>query len=302
MVKRVDILIVGCGPAGLQAAITAAVHRMSVLVVGKPGGSALAKAHIDNYFGVKGPVDGLRLLEVGLAQARSKGVEILGEDVVELGREDGLFKAKTEGGLTVLADAMVLAMGARRRRLGVKGERRLLGRGVSYCAECDGGFFRGLTVAVVGGESAAAYAALLLSGYASKVWLIAEKVGFSSRLLEELRESRVEILEGRRVLEILGEDKVEGVLLDDDRRLDVQGVFIELGSRGVLELAMGVGLIPDEKGYVKVDRKQATDVEGVYACGDLCGPPLSLAKAVGEGYVAGASASSYVRAKKGSGG
>jgi len=298
-VRRVDILVVGCGPAGLQAAITAAVRKMKVLVLGKPGKSALAHAHVSDYFGVVGPIDGSELIKNGLAQAKSKGVEVVEEDAVELSREDGLFKAKTEGGLTVLADAVILAMGARRERLGVEGEDRLLGRGVSYCAECDCGFFRGLNVAVVGDESAAASAALLLADYASKVWLISEKLMFSEFLLGNLRKKGVEILEGRRVREILGENRVEGIVLDDGSKLDVKGVFIELGSRGVLELAFHIGLLPDENGYLRVDRRQMTEVEGVYACGDLCGPPLSLAKAVGEGYVAGFSASNYVRSKRG---
>jgi thioredoxin reductase (NADPH) len=156
-----------------------------------------------------------------------------------------------------------------------------------------------LDVAVVGDGSAAAYAALLMANYASKVFLIARRIGFSSRLFEELRSRGVIVVEGRRVVEISGEQRVEGVLLDDGSVVNVQGVFIELGSRGVLELTSNIGLLPDTSGYLKVGRGQTTDVEGVFACGDLCGPPLSLAKAVGEGYVAAVSAFEYVRSKRG---
>ncbi|MBS7618257.1 NAD(P)/FAD-dependent oxidoreductase [Candidatus Bathyarchaeota archaeon] len=297
--RRVDIAIVGCGPAGIQAAITAVKRKMDVLLLGKPDGSSLKYAHIDDYFGVLGPIEGIKLLGIGLKQAESKNVEIIKEDVVELSRDGLTFKLKTESGIEIIADAVILAMGARRNRLNVKGEDKLVGRGVSYCAECDCSFFRGLNVAVVGDGSAAAYAALLMASYASKVFLIARRVEFSSRLFEELGSRGVIMVEGRRVVEILGERRVEGVLLDDGSRLDVQGVFIELGSRGVLELTSNVGLLPDASGYLKVDRHQATDIEGIFACGDLCGPPLSLAKSVGEGYVAAVSAFEYVRSKRG---
>jgi len=298
-VRRVDVAVIGCGPAGMQAAITAAKRKVNVLLIGKPSGSYLRYARIDDYFGVLGPIEGVKLLEIGLEQVKSKNVEVIEEDVLELHRDGDVFKLKTESGVEVLADAVILAMGARRNKLNVKGEDRLIGRGVSYCAECDCLFFKGLNVAVVGNGSAAAYAALLMTNYASKVSLIARKIEFSNRLLEELKNRGVVIVEGRRVVEILGEQKVEGVLLDDGSVMGVQGVFIELGSRGVLELTSSIGLLPDSSGYLKVDRSQMTDVEGVFACGDLCGPPLSLAKAVGEGYVAAVSAFEYVRSKRG---
>jgi thioredoxin reductase (NADPH) len=298
-VRRVDVAVVGCGPAGVQAAITVAKRKMNVLLIGKPSSSSLRYARIDDYFGLLGPIEGVKLLETGLEQVKSKNVETIEEDVVELHRDGALFKLKTESGVEVLADAVILAMGARRNKLNVKGEDRLIGRGVSYCAECDCVFFKGLDVAVVGDGSAAAYAALLMANYASKVSLIARRIGFSSRLFEELKSRGVVVVEGRSVIEILGEQRVEGVLLDDGSVVSVQGVFIELGSRGVLELTSNIGLLPDASGYLKVDRGQATDVEGVFACGDLCGPPLSLAKAVGEGYVAAVSAFEYVRSKRG---
>ncbi|MEM1569810.1 MAG: NAD(P)/FAD-dependent oxidoreductase [Candidatus Bathyarchaeia archaeon] len=297
--RRADIVIVGCGPAGVQAAITAAKRGMKVLILGKPRGSSLNYARVDDYFGVLGPIEGVKLLEVGLKQVKSRNVEMVEEDVVELSRDGSMFKLKTESGVEIVADAVILAMGARRNRLNVRGEEKLMGKGVSYCAECDCGFFRGLNVAVVGDGSAAAYAALLMTNYASKVFLIAKRVDFSSRLLEELKSKSVTVIEGRRVVEILGEHRVEGILLDDGSRLDVHGVFVELGSRGVLELTSSLGLLPDASGYLKVDRRQATDVEGIFACGDLCGPPLSLAKSVGEGYVAAVSAFEYVRSKRG---
>lgn len=297
--RIVDVAVVGCGPAGIQAAITAAKRKMNVLLLGKPDGSSLKYARIDDYFGVLGPIEGVKLLEIGLKQAESKNVEVIKEDVVELSREESTFKLKTESGVEITAYAVILAMGARRNKLNVKGEDRLLGRGISYCAECDCSFFKGLNVAVVGDGSAAAYAALLMVNYASKVFLIARRVEFSSRLFEELKSRGVIVIEGRKVVEILGERRVEGVLLDDGSRMDVQGVFIELGSRGVLELMLNVGLLPEASGYLKVDRRQSTDVEGIFACGDLCGPPLSLAKSVGEGYVAAVSAFEYVRSKRG---
>ncbi|MCS4541111.1 MAG: FAD-dependent oxidoreductase [Euryarchaeota archaeon] len=289
-----DILIIGSGPAGIQAAIYAARRKVDVIILGKLENSSLAKAHVENYFGISGPIVGIDLLRVGKEQAEKFGAKFIEEDALHLERKDDKFIVKTEGGKEVESKAVIFAMGVSRKKLGVKGEQQFQGRGVSYCAECDCGFFKGKKVAVIGDGSAAASSAILLAKYASKVYLISKKLSTSEHLQDELKVGNIEIIEGKRISEIYGNSAVGGIKLDGSS-LEVEGVFIELGSKGVIELAVNVGLLPDPRGYIHVNEEQKTSVLGIFACGDICGPPLQLAKAVGEGCIAGIEAAEYVK-------
>lgn len=289
-----DILIIGSGPAGIQAAIYAARRKVDVIVLGKLENSSLAKAHVENYFGISGPIVGIDLLKVGKEQAEKFGAKFIEEDALHLERKDDKFIVKTEGGKEIESKAVIFAMGVSRKKLGVKGEQRFQGRGVSYCAECDCGFFKGKKVAVIGDGSAAASSAILLAKYASKVYLISKKLSTSEHLQDELKVGNIEIIEGKRISEIYGNSAVSGIKLDGSS-LEVEGVFIELGSKGVIELAVNVGLLPDPRGYIHVNEEQKTPVLGIFACGDICGSPLQLAKAVGEGCIAGIEAAEYVK-------
>ena len=285
---KTDVLIIGSGPAGIQAAIYAARRKIDVIVLGKVENSALAKAHVENYFGV-GDVLGSGLIKVGKTQAEKFGAKFLEEDVIELQRKNDEFVARSEGGKEIESKALILAMGVSRKKLGVKGEKEFLGKGVSYCAECDCGFFKGKIVAVVGDGSAAASSAILMTKYASKVYLISKKLSISDYLYNELKD--------RKIIEIQGNGSVSGIKLDNGAILNLQGVFIELGSKGVAELVVNVGVIPDPRGFISVNEKQETSIPGIYACGDICGPPLQLAKAAGEGCIAGIEVAEYLRKK-----
>ncbi len=294
-----DVLVVGAGPAGIQAAIHAASRGVSVVIVGRPSGSALVRGHIENYAFVPGVARGEEMLKIGLGQAVGFGARHIEEDVLELVPSEGGFLARLESGKEIRARALVLATGAARRRLGVPGERELEGRGVSYCADCDAGFFKRKRVAVVGEGSAAASGALHLTRFASSVALIHERIDVSPELLRKLGDAGVEMVGGGRVSEILGRDGVEGVLLSDGRTIPAEGVFIERGAKSALELGASLGLALDDDGNLAVDRSQATSAPGAFAAGDVTGPPLQVAKAVGEGCVAGISAAEF--AKRGGG-
>jgi len=168
---------------------------------------------------------------------------------------------------------------------------------VSYCVDCDGGFFRNEPVAVVGNESAAASGALTMVFYASDVHLVYEHLEISETMLNQVKESTITLHEGRKVTEIIGGKLVEGVLLDNGTRVDVKGVFIELGAKGAIELASELGVAMDVEApqYIATDKKQRTNIAGVFAAGDICGLPWQLAKAVGEGCVAGLEAAAYAK-------
>ena len=291
-----DVIILGSGPAGLQAAIHAARAKVSVLVMGKPSKSSLHRAHIENYCCME-KTAGEDLLQQGIQQAGEAGTNFMYEDVVKVSQEDEWFVIRNESGEDLRCRALILAMGIARNKLRVPGEKELLGRGVSYCVDCDGGFFRNEPVSVVGNESAAASGALTMTFYASHVHLVCDQLEIAEALAYQLRESQVTIHEGRKITEITGQEQVEGVLLDDGTRLEVKGVFIELGAKGAIELAsaLGVAMDPESPQYIATDKKQRTNIAGVLAAGDICGLPWQLAKAVGEGCVAGLEAAAYAK-------
>jgi thioredoxin reductase (NADPH) len=294
--KVYDVIILGSGPAGLQAAIHAARAKVSVLVMGKPSKSSLHRAHIENYCCMERTA-GEDLLQQGIQQAEAAGTNFMYEDVVKVSQEDQWFIIRNESGKDLRCRALILAMGISRNKLRVPGEKELLGRGVSYCVDCDGGFFRNEPVSVVGNESAAASGALTMTFYASHVHLVCDQLEISEALAYQLSESEITIHEGRKVTEITGQEQVEGLLLDDGSRLDVKGVFIELGAKGAIELAsaLGVAMDPESPQYIATDKKQRTNIAGVLAAGDICGLPWQLAKAVGEGCVAGLEAAVYAK-------
>lgn len=298
-----DVTVVGAGPAGIQAAIHASRRKNRTLLLGRIENSALHTAHVENYACVAGVTEGKTLLEAGMAQIRGFGAEVSAEDVLEIScREDDLFSVELEDGRTVASRTVILAMGTAKNKLGVPGEEEFSGRGVSYCVDCDANFFRGATVMVAGGGSAAIDGALTLLDYADKVYLAAKELNASESLLRRLKESRVELRTGCCVKEIRGEagGGVKEILLDSGEAVKADGIFIELGSKGALQLASGLGIQMDAEQckHIDVSRRQETNIPGIYAAGDITGPPYQMAKAVGEGCVAGMEAAAYARKQR----
>ena len=299
--KEYDVVIVGAGPAGLQAAVHAARRKASVLVLGRAGKSAAWRAHVENLAGFAAAT-GEDLVTRAVEQARASGAELAEQDAVALspaGSGTG-FAVALESGAKVAARALVLATGVARAKLNVPGEKDLLGKGVSHCVDCDAGFFRGVPVAVVGDGSAAAEGALVMLKHASEVHLVSAGLDVSDALRRAVEESavvrHVPALAARIVASAEG-SAVEALEIEGGERLAVRGVFVELGAKGVLGLASGLGveLDPESMRHVVTDRAQRTNVAGVYAAGDVTGPPFQIAKALGEGCVAGLGAAEHAR-------
>ncbi len=295
-----DVVIIGAGPAGLQAAINAVRKKATVLVLGRPERSSLNKAHIENYLCVDGVREGAELLAIGIDQILRFGAEYVPEDVLHVEHDADTFGVRLESGRNVKSRSVVFATGTSRKKLKVKGEKELAGKGVSYCVDCDANFYRNAKVVVVGNESAAVDGALTLLGYASEVHLVAKELGVSETLQKKLSDSGVTLHPDTWVAEILGENSVEGVLLENGTRLEVEGIFIELGAKGALELATAIGVQLDSETFTHIDsnKKQETNISGVYAAGDIAGYPYQMAKAVGEGCVAGWEAANYALKQK----
>lgn len=292
-----DIAVIGTGPAGLQAAIHASRKKVSTLVLGKTAQSSLESAHVENYCCMQGVAHGSEMLADGKKQAEGFGARFLQEDIIKIENDGAVFELVTESGASITAKSVIFALGIKRNTLNVKGEKEYYGKGVSYCVECDANFYRDKKVCVAGNGSAAASGAVLLTAYASEVTLISERLEVNEKLRQQLTDSGVKIAEGKKVSEIRGSGKVTGIKLSDAAELPTDGIFIELGAKGAMELAaqLGVELEGAKFDYIKTDKRQQTNVPGVYAAGDICGAPFQLAKAIGEGCVAGINAADYVR-------
>ncbi len=296
-----DVVIIGAGPAGIQAAIHAVRKKSKVLLLGRIERSSLYSAHVENYACVDGVKTGQELLEAGIEQARKFGAELMEHDVLKIRQLEDVFALDLECGMTIGSRTVIFATGTARKKLKVAGEKELSGRGVSYCVDCDANFYRNATVAVVGNASAAIDGALTLTGYASKVYLVSRELVASDDLLQKLKNSSVELLAGTWVKAIQGENAVQSLLLENGQEVALDGVFIELGAKGAMELALeiGVQLDLDTMTHIETNKLAETNVPGVYGAGDITGHPYQMAKAVGEGCVAGMEAANFARRQKG---
>lgn len=296
MAEQYDVVILGTGPAGLQAAIHAARTKVRVLVMGREQKSSLYRAHIENYCCLE-RVTGEEMLRQGIDQAIHSGAEFLHEDVIKTDQTARGFSIATESGREIHTHTLILAMGVSRNRLGVPGEKDLIGKGVSYCVDCDANFYKGARVVVTGNESAAVSGALTLLFYTDQVHLVTDRLQVAEALEAQIRQSNVHLHDNRKIKKIVGADEVQAVVLDNGDRIATDGVFIETGAKGAVELAatLGVALDAEKYEFIVADKQQQTNIPGIYAAGDICGPPWQMAKAVGEGCVAGLAAAKYAK-------
>lgn len=276
----VELVIVGSGPAGYTAAIYAARAGLAPVVVAgsvTAGGALMTTTEVENFPGFIDGVQGPELMESMRAQAERFGAEIVSDDATRLDLAGDLKVIETGAGVTYRARAVILTMGSAYRKLGLPEEERLSGHGVSWCATCDGFFFRNQHIAVVGGGDSAMEEALFLTRFAAKVTLVHRRDEFrASRIMAERvrADPKIEIAWNSEVAQILGDDRVAGLRLRDTltgalRTLDVTGVFVAIGHDPRSELVTGqVDTDPD--GYVRVAHPStATNVPGVFAAGDL---------------------------------
>jgi thioredoxin reductase (NADPH) len=274
------VIIIGSGPAGYTAAIYAARAQLSPLVFEgavTAGGALMNTTDVENFPGFPDGIMGPALMENLRAQAERFGAELVTDDVVSVDLS-GPVKVVVDGsGNEHRAHSVILAMGSGYRELGVEGEKRLSGHGVSWCATCDGFFFRQQEIAVVGGGDSAIEEATFLTRFADKVTLVHRRDELrASKIMQEraFANDKIEFAWNSEVAEILGEDKLTGVVLRDTvtgetRTLPVTGLFVAIGHDPRSELVRGQVALDDE-GYVLVEgRTTRTDVEGVFACGDL---------------------------------
>ena len=294
-----EIVILGSGAAGLQAAIYAARRKTEVFVVGKSENSSLFWAEVENFFGLIEKSSGKELLGNAKKQAKNFGAEFLEEDVISVHpAAGGRFLITLESDKQISAKAIIISSGVSRQKLGIKGESEFVGKGVSYCVDCDGMFFRNKTVAITGNGSSAANSALTLANYTSAVYFIFDELAVADELKQKIfANPKIKVFEAKKIKEIQGENFVKKIVLNDETELEVNGVFIELGAKGAFELFsdFGIELDPETFKHIKTNAKQETNVKGIFAAGDICGAPYQVAKSVGQGCVSGLAAAEFVK-------
>ena len=275
-----ELIIIGSGPAGYTAAIYAARAQLNPIVFEgsvTAGGALMNTTEVENFPGFTDGIMGPELMENIRAQAVRFGAEIITDDVVSADLT-GDIKTVIDGNGTVYkAKAVILAMGSGYRELGLESEKRLSGHGVSWCATCDGFFFRDQDIAVVGGGDSALEEATFLTRFAKSVTLIVRRDQLvASKIMQEraMANEKITIAWNSIPQEILGDAKVSGIVLKDrntneTRELAITGLFVAIGHDPRSELVKGQ-IDLDEEGYVQVhDRTTATNIPGVFACGDL---------------------------------
>lgn len=274
-----DIIIIGGGPAGLTASIYALRAKKSVLLIERyaPGGQVAQTGKIENYPGFKS-IDGLELSNLMFEQASDLGLETIYTDVIKYDLLGKVKKVETYDG-TFECKAVVLALGAVARQLDVENEKKFIGRGISYCATCDGNFFKDKNVAVVGGGNTSFEDCLYLADIVNKIYLIHRRDEFRGdkhtllKLKEFEKVGKIEFVLNSVVKALNGEDKLTSVVVENKidktlREIFVDGLFVAIGRRPDTSLIQDI-ITLDENGYIITDENMRTNIDGVYAVGDV---------------------------------
>jgi thioredoxin-disulfide reductase len=302
-----DLIIIGSGPAGMTAGIYAARREMKVLIIGKElGGQLIWASEIENYPGFLN-IKSFELIQKMREQALASGAEMRDGEIKKIERQsDGTFNLYTNKE-TFQAKTIIIAMGLSPRRLAVPGEEELNGKGVSYCANCDGPFYKGKTVAVIGGGNSALDAAEVLSKIAAKVYLIHRSEAFQGfeALVDEVKaRPNIEIILNAETKEIAGADKVEKIkLLDknsgEEKEISLDGVFIEVGRIASTDIVSDL-VERNDRAQIIVNTKTETKTPGLFAAGDVTDTEYKqITVAIGQATTAALSAYQYLQLKEG---
>lgn len=290
-----DVVIIGAGPAGISASLYVKRAGYKVLVL-YHGESQLEKAHkIENFYGFVDGITGSDLYKNGIQQAKNLGIEVKSQEVTGIEvlsyGENPLYSVKsTTSGYT--APVVIIAAGNKKLRPPVKNLVEFEGRGVSYCAVCDGFFYRKKKTCVIGNKNFALEEARYLSNLAEKVTILTN--GLSSGEINSLLAGSNIKLDTRKILEIEGNEKVTAVRFDDGTSISVDGVFVAMGEAGGADFAKKIGLVLTGDS-ITVNEKMCTSAKGIFSCGNVNGGLLQVSKAVYEGAVAGLSAVDYLK-------
>ena len=274
-----DVIIIGGGPAGISASLYTKRGNKKTLVINSES-STLQEVHkIENYYGFENGISGKELYDIGIKQAKNLGIEVKQEEVLSVKINEKGFEVITNKD-TYESEAVIIAVGNKKNKVKIKGIKDLEGKGVSYCAICDGFFYRDKEVAVIGSGNYAISETNDLINIAKKVTILT-----NGEKAPEFRADNVEI-NSKPIEEIEGKDKVEKVVFNDRSSINADGIFVAQGTAGGFELAKKLGLLIKDN-HIIVNENMETNIEGVYACGDCTGGLMQVSKSVYQGTVAG---------------
>lgn len=299
--KRFDVIIIGGGPAGLTAGLYASRRNMKTLVISPMIGGQMSLApSIENYPGLS-PIPGVKLAEKMRRQAKKFGCKFKGETVISLNLEGETKKVKTKES-EYSARAIIISTGCHYRKLEAENEDKFIGKGVSYCATCDGPLYKGKKVAVIGGSDTAVKSAIYLSEIASETFLIHRKdqLRAEEASQDNLKKTNIKIILNSVVERIEGDKFVNKIIINDvntNKKTDliVDGVFIEVGEIPTTEIMKTSGVEVNDKNFIKVNEKLETNVKGVFAAGDVTGAFAQIVVAAAQGAEAATNAYLFLK-------
>lgn len=308
MSEKIDLAIIGSGATGMAAGIYALRRNLKIRVFESEamGGQTALAIYVENYPGFK-KLKGSELMEKMHGHLQSLGAKVEeGNGVKKISKKGNGFELELEDGKKIEAQTVMLATGTENKKLGLPGEKELYGKGVSYCANCDGPFFKGKKVAVIGGGNSGVTNALYLAEMAEKTWLIEfmPNLNCDEIYLPMLKKQKnLEIMLNSQLTEVLGKEKVSGIKVKDrktgkEKKISVDGVFIYVGLVPRNELAKQVGAKIDKKGFVKVDEGMMSSVTGFFAAGDISGGLAQTVWAAGEGAKAALAVHAFLKARE----
>jgi thioredoxin reductase (NADPH) len=282
-----DAVVIGYGPAGTSGALYLLRGGCKTLLIGRDGGSLTRAPHIENFYGQKGPVSGSELLLTGLEQVKALGGEVASAEITSIGFAEERFTVGIPDG-EYQTKTVLIATGRERKKTPVEGIERFEGKGISYCAVCDGFFYCGKKVAVLGEGEFALSEALELKPLVSQVTICTNGFAPTFRMQEGVA------VDSRKIKGIDGGDTVSGIAFEEGEPLPADGVFVAMGSASGLDFAKKLGLDVKD-GALRVNENQMTNLSGVFAAGDCTGGVLQISVAVGEGAKAGLAMVEYIR-------
>lgn len=285
-----DVIIIGAGPAGVSASLYTKRANKKTLIIHNDNGGLKKAQKIENYYGFENGIEGEELYQIGIKQAENIGVEVKKEEIIKIESANENFKVVTDLNIYE-AKSIIIAIGTKRNKANIKGIKELEGKGISYCAICDGFFYRNKNVSVIGSGNYALSETNDLLPIANKITILT-----NGDKAPEFRADNVEVIT-KPIEKIEGKNKVEEVLFKDNTKIKTEGIFIAQGTAGSIELAKKIGLVTTDNGNIKVNEKMETNIKGIYACGDCTGDILQVSKAVYEGAVAGLEVIKYLKNK-----
>ena len=283
-----DVIIIGAGPAGISAGLYAKRANLNVLIIYKEQAGLEKAEQIENYYGFENGITGKELYETGIRQAQNLGIDIKREEVINIQMEEkNEYKIITENG-TYISKAVIFATGNKKNVPKIKGIKDFEGRGVSYCAVCDGFFYRNKDISVLGNGKYAISETNELINIANSITILTD-----GKEKPEIRSDKVKI-DTRKIREVRGDKRIEEIDFEDNTKMKTDGLFVALGVAGSAEFAKKLGIITN-KDRIVVNENMETNIPGIYACGDCTGGLLQISKAVYEGAKAGLQAVRYLK-------